>query len=866
MQELVVENKALQTQLARDRVTHTSLSAALANAQRTATVARSALQSIRNDNRSLEAERSLLKARMANTEDTEADERYHDRLVGLQDELKKSEDYSDELLKKNKELNVKIINNEYAIIELGKQAEAKDKQLEELSVIVDKLNQHVANEKSSMASTEAALARANADLRSHTDAYKSAQKAAEEHEVRAFKTQLEFDDLKQQWQETQHEKEELEQRMAIIDELEHQVMALQNDVDNHHEQSADYERTLMVKDERISHLEAQVQKLAYQNMAATDAAHAAAATSPIDEPPHPFQTLGDSLEDELNAAADDGESFYEHLGHSDILEIIDIEPIEPTPAPTSTTIVREAGSIAPIDATRAELSTYIEQVTSVSPRAMTHPNLSLHVNEAGNVAPVDSSKPELTVHTKEAGSVSPVDAAHPDLSIHITKTGTVTPMDVSKPELTVHTNEAGNVAPFELSRAKLTIHANGVVDLPPVDAVRSPLTIDVNESGSLTPIDISKPELTMHVSGASSVTPVDVMRPDLTYHIHEAGSVTPVGQVRPDLTMHVSEAGQVSAMNMKRPDLSIRPDEAGRVAPVEIELPRLTVHVNEVADIAPIEVETTPAVPPLATTLVQTSVLDYSSVSPPRVDAATQSTQTVAPELSMHVVGHAIVGVAPVDIPEIDIVSTTTASIQTLISNPTIKVTPVTVTYEEWPLEEIVPKNPTANVLTQTTPLVDVSELPEVTEQGTYTLPLHAPTSPTSIPELISWLLFTVDRMFWAIIAIVLQIFPRLKQQIPLKISPWLLRLFALVVTVLCYKFWVQLQAWETANGVGGCYGLSNMADYSGAYGNGRYLFGTIPLAMTEGSNGLSQWMSRTLSVAIMQYETWAGISYVPLY
>jgi myosin heavy subunit len=90
------------------------------------------------------------------------------------------------------------------------------------------------------------------------------------------------------------------------------------------------------------------------------------------------------------------------------------------------------------------------------------------------------------------------------------------------------------------------------------------------------------------------------------------------------------------------------------------------------------------------------------------------------------------------------------------------------------------------------------------------------------------------------------------------KKGPSLLPVLSTLALLMCVYLFAQLQA---ANGYG-----SRDQYFSGAFGNGRYLFGVFPIGFDIGPDRLSEHITRTTSDIITAIETWAGITPTPLY
>lgn len=89
-------------------------------------------------------------------------------------------------------------------------------------------------------------------------------------------------------------------------------------------------------------------------------------------------------------------------------------------------------------------------------------------------------------------------------------------------------------------------------------------------------------------------------------------------------------------------------------------------------------------------------------------------------------------------------------------------------------------------------------------------------------------------------------------------------KVMAVLFGILSVFFYLQLQAYKTSNGYGYYYSHSPYA--TGAFGNGRYLFGFIPVGFDIGHTWLSEEICRQTSTVIAAFEDWAGIAPTPLY
>ncbi|KAH7091402.1 hypothetical protein FB567DRAFT_273797 [Paraphoma chrysanthemicola] len=446
-------------------------------------IARACLETVRRKNDALESELAEKKK----MDDGEYD--LYGKLQAVREEATKNIG----LLREQLSSSQKQVAHLQAQLEKSEQDGVSGQQkLENSRDVVEKIKQDLEHEKAAGAERDAMLNKAYADLKDAHNARLAALKAKDDMELQQRDTEMQFQDLHKQFEEERIRNEELEGKLHQIEQLDADNEGLQADIERLHEMIAEHDRTLIVKDERIAHLESQFQKERQRNLNAADAAAAAAATSPIDEAPPILPGFAESLADELNAASDEYDEFHYALNdYSDIFFTADLAPIEPT---------------------RPDYSSTVSEAASVAPRDAIAPKLTRSVVQAGSVTPIDAVKPRLDIHTDEAASVTPIDALRPELTVSVNPAGNVTPIDAIEPKLSLSVNEAGSVAPFE--RQTNTSSASAQTDAQ--DLTTEILHAATHEISPFTPTAIATtatstqtdaPQVEQASSGAQTVTP-----------------------------------------------------------------------------------------------------------------------------------------------------------------------------------------------------------------------------------------------------------------------------------------------------------------------------------------------------------------------
>jgi hypothetical protein len=304
--------------------------------------------------------------------------------------------------------------------------------------------------------------------------------------------QLRYDSLLKQWEEDQGKIEELEGRVEQVATLEAALKNFEADLAAQQDQLAGHDRTIMVKDERIAHLEAQYQKERQRNLNAADAAAdatVAAATSYDNEAPPSLSGLGDSLADELSNdydEFDDMEFYTNEL--SEISTLVDFMPVEP-PLQRLSIGVNENVSVSPIDVAPQRLTIDVNEVGSVMP-----------VERANNVtsASVQTDLQDLATEIVHAASIETAPVTPVVVAATTTSTQTEAPQLTSGVVPTASIAVAPAVPAFNTSLASITTTYDEapIEALPPKIASRSIAPITVTHED--TPVDVrsTKPATT----------------------------------------------------------------------------------------------------------------------------------------------------------------------------------------------------------------------------------------------------------------------------------------------------------------------------------------------------------------------------------
>ncbi|KAG9186163.1 hypothetical protein G6011_02719 [Alternaria panax] len=606
---------------------------------------------------------------------------------------------------------------------------------------------------------------------------------------------LQFDDLQDQWQTDQERIAELE---AAIKEHEDSnlVAELENDIAGLHAIQEQDSRTIIVKDERISHLEGLLQKEQQRNLHNADETARAAAASPVDDQRH-IGSMGGTLEDEFSSLMLDENDFIECEPSEYELELQTLSPVHvvasvtPVAAhlPVSRIDISQAASVTPRNPVPAPPSSIVvNKAASTEPAAVKMPAHIIAVRDAASVEPRDPTPaPPSTINVSEAASTAPEAARVPVQTTGFYKTLSTEPVEPARVRLSFRgVDDIASFAPDQPTGAPLDYSLQKAASTEPIEPARAPLSVrDVHHIASYAPKQPAGALLRMHEQKSVSTEPIEPARDSLSFdHVYDIASFAPD---RP--------APVVS---------TIVRHEIANFAPKEPSLPMLAVDVTEVASTRPVARQITSA------------ELSTQTDAPTTTDL---SVQTDAPALTSQLLTHTVLATTPIE-----------PSTYTAIVKPSNHIGPIMVTREIKPVEQAPPKpepeRPTPTTEAQAHINKDTAEE-------------HAMANTPSV---------TATRSKKAIF------------------TGWIPMLLAVLLAVWSLVLQAELATWKNANGVGFGGGYGNVASRSGAYGNGRHLFGVIPIGMNMGNSWVSEQIARRMSMAISLIEDWAGIVNEPMY
>lgn len=449
------------------------------NARAAETKARDVFKALRSDYKALAAclvNEQKQKAKMAAQRDEAAAD--YDHIQQLQEENDRlAETIADLRRKLDRSLNA-TRDVEKSRDDVDKDLQASKSELETLRGTIDRLKSDLEHEKAAAVDREAFLSKAYADRTEAENQLGFAARARDTLELEVKEVKLQFEDVHNQWLIAQQTIDDLQDQVHAIEDIDTTNQLLQGDIERLQDLITDHERTLLVKDERISHLEAQFQRERQRNLAEADAAAQKAATpgSPIDEPPNPIASVADSLADELDAASDDFEEMeYDEREVSQITEIMNIPPIE-----------------------------------KAKPEV---PQLSISIAEATKTTPVVAKAPHLSMHMGASTSTHPVHPEPPQLSINMIEAAATTPVVARVPHLTMRTQDIFSIAPMAPEAPQLSTRVHSAAQTTPVVSRLPPLSLGAHTATLTTPKAPAAPRLTMAIQKAASTHPVAATTP-----------------------------------------------------------------------------------------------------------------------------------------------------------------------------------------------------------------------------------------------------------------------------------------------------------------------------------------------------------------
>lgn len=316
------------------------------------------------------------------------------------------------------------------------------------------------------------------------------------------------------------------------------------------------------------------------------------------------------------------------------------------------------------------------------------------------------------------------------------------------------------------------------ISSPPVEPVRPKSTVQVCDVVDLSPFYPASPRLTSHVHGGESVAPQEVVAPKLAISIDEGKSVDPIDVPRAMLDRSVFRGESTSPKEPKH-NFAINVDQGKSVEPVDVPHPMLDTFVSHGESTPPMEPKQN-----LTARILHDSTLDIAPEAP---------AQPEAPKLRSAIIESASIDIAPTP-PSTNLNITST---MTTIHDQSPSSTPTATEYSPIDTQALTPSTPRATTIS-----TGVQTVESPTE------PLTAQAAKLQIVERIVKQDPKPNKLGWPLI---------------------LLSVVAMLIAGYCAYLFREVNDWRTANGV------AYRGSYNGgAYGNGRYLFGFIPLAMDE--------------------------------
>ncbi|KAH7551223.1 hypothetical protein J3E72DRAFT_400906, partial [Bipolaris maydis] len=423
-----------------------------------------------------------------------------------------------------------------------------------------------------------------------------------------------------------------------------------------------------------------------------------------------------------------------------------------------------------------------------------------------------------------------------------------------------------------------TIHSQESVSISPVAAHVPRLTLDVREAGRLEPREPAlDSHFTVSIIEGTSTEPVAATVSKHTLIMRETASTGPIEPARAPLSsMYTSEVASFAPRGPARvAPSSLNQHEIVSIAPQKPGVATLTVSVREAGSTIPTvrRISTTNCSAQTDVARLTTEFAGYASVSttpstPVRVATAESPAQTDSPVLRNELVDYATVSTIP--IAAVEAVAAEPVASTLSGPHPVLDIAPVAPTVVERKFAssvtkgtQTVPESPTAGTPNECVSVVTTHEVqPENIVVRVKPKVLMLSMGVQTIAETAS---VVDDRE---------EVERRAPQPLPATVPKttleavmdWVPTVLNLALVVFCLYLYMRLNAWQRANGVGVGGGRGNSATRSGAYGNGRRLFGIFPVGMNEGESWWSEKIARHTSSAVSRFEDWAGLAYEPLY
>jgi hypothetical protein len=467
------------------------------------------------------------------------------------------------------------------------------------------------------------------------------------------------------------------------------------------------------------------------------------------------------------------------------------------------------------------------------------------VHVAATVEPRDPSPaPSPTVHVQQAASTEPEAAKTPVQSVNVREAASTKPEAARSPIQTIEVREAASSLPAEPPRIQLSFYnARDVFSCAPDQPAVTPLAFSAQNAVTTEPVEPARTPISLDdVHTIASTEPMEPAPVPLSFaDARDIFNYAPVDPASSPSALSPQSTTSIAPIELARAPLSL--DDVHKVAstePTEPTRSSLSLYgVHDIASYAPDE--------PVGARLAMYEE-EVASFSPRRP----------VPKAS-ELVGHEIANFAPRE-----------PILPVLAMSPT----------ETVSTSPMAPQNSTAELSTQTdapattTDISAQTDAPALTSQvvlqaALETVPVQPKAQTAAVKPVNRIAPIMVTREVEPIEQVSLK--PELKRPIAVASKKtvfigWITYLVGILLAGYILVLEAELAAWKNANGVGFGGGYGNVASRSGAYGNGRHVFGVIPMGMGIGNTWVSEQIARRMSVAISLFEDFAGITNEPHY
>lgn len=388
-----------------------------------------------------------------------------DRGVQLEGELKTAQEQIDQLRKEKaaleKDLGDKVLDCTSRAAEVANLQRSKEQLARSVGTAKTKLR----NQEKDAADIRNNLDRAHADLTAKEVELGRLRQQADDSTARLLLAQLQLDDAHRHYQQSQQRVEELESQKSAIETLEQNAATLQAEADSMQAALSDSERAVAVKDARIIHLEAAVQKALAGEARAV--AEANVARDPVDEAPA-FVVIpegGASLEQELENASDVSslDSLFEDrdAGEEDLAEL--------EPSSAFSEILK--GMAAPATAATQSVATQTSRTEQSEHSTQTEtPAVSVQAEMVSSGTQTDTPPTVEQAKVVDSGTqtATPIAVEQAKLVEHSTQTENAPIID-GQEELVDHSTQTES--PMAIEQAKFGEHSTQTDKAPIIELV-----------------------------------------------------------------------------------------------------------------------------------------------------------------------------------------------------------------------------------------------------------------------------------------------------------------------------------------------------------------------------------------------------------